>query len=113
MPPALSPPAPVSPLDEPLELLLDPLELLDELLELVLDPLLELVLEPLELVLDPPLEPVPPPSDGGGDELLLHEAAPATASVAIDATPSQFLRLIVLILKASMRRAFTPAKRER
>jgi hypothetical protein len=98
---------PVSPLEEPLELLLDPLlELLDEPLELVLDPPLELVLEPLELVPeplpDPPLELLFPPSAGAGDELLLHEAAPATASVAIAATPSQSLRLIVLILKASM-----------
>jgi hypothetical protein len=90
--------APVSPLDDPLEL---PLELL-----LLVTPL-ELLLEPPpELLVDTPLElPFPPSSPGlAGDELLLHATAPATASAAILPTPSQSVRFIVFIVKASMSR---------
>jgi hypothetical protein len=119
-PPPSDPPsaggAPVSPPDDPLELLLDPplleLELLDpELLELelLLDTPLELLLEP---PLDTPLELVFPASSsevvaGGGDELLLHAMAPATANTAMLPTPTQFIRFIVLILKASVRAFYT------
>jgi hypothetical protein len=92
--------APVSPLDAPLELLLEPPP---ELLLLLLEP-------PPELLVDTPLE-LPPPSSPdvvGGDELLLHATAPATASAAMLPTPSQSLRFIVFIVKASISRAFWP-----
>jgi hypothetical protein len=82
--------APVSPLDDPLEL---PLELL------LLEP-------PPELLVDTPLE-LPPPSSPDvvdGDELLLHATAPAIASAAILPTPSQSVRFIVFIVKAYMGR---------
>jgi hypothetical protein len=88
----------VSPLDDPLELLLEPpLELL-----LVLAP--ELLLELL----------FPASSPGfvaGGDELLLQAMAPATANVAILATPNRFVRLKIIIMKASMSRVLFPDNR--